>query len=1809
MPELDTHPRAGSRAGTCLHVLATALLLTLSAPALYAQPGFYETEPNDTPHDANRVSGAVSIYGTMVKGDQDGYLWTVSDEDARKRWTFELQGIPGKLTIAEIVRVDYADNGEDVTGVHRLMKMGTRDGLTPAVAPNMIFEPGEYLIGIAYAGGGSGGNSAPFRPPVGQLDFKVGDETPEPAAAGGSPPQEGAYRFLISQGDDLSVDKYPGERSSRKTAQDLRPNAEFATFETQPSAWYAIDFGKTDKAQLWDLAIQVPVGRQLDASLVGADGKVLATAKADRRGQLTFPDLAPQGETWYVDLEAKEPGFIHAVRTSAAGKRVSGQEAEPNDKWELANRVDLSQPVSGRFGEDRDTDQFRFIVDEAASDQLLDIKLEATAGEQKLRFCLLGADGRQVQCREDKPPIELSDLLLQPGDWGFALSRGKQGFEYRITAQAQGPVEADHEVEPNDDLDHASSVPANNRIKGRFTGDEDDVYRFLMAGAPQLWRFQAIGDSLTDLAYYDGSGKQIARTKPARGAKRARLENVFLLPGQHYIRVRGTSGGDYTLLARPLGPPDPNGEQEPNDDATRMQRLAVGQTRQGTLPDGEDVDYYRFFLANWDHVRLTVQPPPDGTIHPYLYWYDAPIGDGQPGGPGEPLTMEGLFPPGDYHVRLDARQASELEYQLSLERLPRFSCPADCEPNGMSEIPFAAPLPPDHVLTGVSGEWRDTDNYRMPTFDKPTSLLVRTREPVGNLWLGPDRYSAEQLKYDSELGGYPGTLPAGEAQLLLVDSRRKPYRLEVQIEGGKPALPSGTTLPAKLDLALDANRVAAFREHGQRVKGQLQIRNNGQAALAATLDWATSDYRWSVSSDRDSVELAPGAETSVPVTIQVPGDAWSDQPVRISVRARDAAGAQAETWGEITSDPDVEPVQPDWGWEIPDSLRGGFNAAWSAFGGTWSGDLPAGHKFEFLRDELVFQSSNMICCSDAKLWEGDQRPELTLQLPGKESVPVAGIAIDHFGSADPFRHLRKATLLLSEDGVNFTEAMHIETLPVETEQYFPLPKPQPARFARLRMDETFNSRLGAGGVLMGEWKVILQPGFDLSAGAGFDIANPDMGGHLVWDAPPQFYAPKRILTDGDPWQSVHLRGGDKAEFVIGFHHDRTAQINRIEWKFADDVDTDQTPERVLVAVSTDSPVGPWTGVGDLPVGEVEKLLTFDLKAPTWARFVKLTAVARPGQRSLAEPDLVRILERPTGSDYQSVLTEWGYASPRAWFEFQQGLQAEAALKASGNTSRDKAATLEPGQLAAGEVALSRQEHWYRLTVPADANTLTVTLSGEPTVRTMVELQDASGTRVPMRPLPKAGDAGHHVFEAQAEPGSQLFAHVWEPPRNVVFTWDTSASVNSYLPTIYNSLTAFTGQVVAGQEAVNLIPFGGHALLKQWLGEPYMLQTILNDYPRSSSSSSAEATIKEAADDLAPLAGTKAIVVITDGITVHDGSMWASMRTVRPRIFGVGVGGAKAWNQDVFEDWASVNGGHYRHIRYAGEMEVAMNRATALMHRPANYGLQVDASFREAPGPGHLSVVAGKDGLATGGSAVELILDASGSMLKRMEGKRRIVIAREVLTRAVRERIPAGTPVALRVFGAHDPDSCRTDLEIPLSPLDPDAAAKLLSGIQAKNLARTPIADSLAAVPSDLKGAKGRVAIVLVTDGEETCDGDPAAVIQSLQDQGLDMSLNIVGFAIDDPQLEAQFRDWAELGGGRFFGANNQAGLDTALQEALRVPFTVYDAAGEVAAEGSVGGDPVDLDQGTYQVVVATSPPQKFNDVEVLGEKSVTLTAE
>ena len=1783
-------------------MLATVTLVaTLVGTATFAQPAVYETEPNNTPAEANKIAGAVTIMGTMGGDDQDGFIWSVSDVDAQKRWTLELQGIPGALTVVEVIRLEYADNGVGVAGKTTLFTIGSRDGSKPGLAENLYFEPGEYVLGVASAGGGD----AAYRPGIDALDF--GDDgKPMGEAATQSTP--GGYRLAIREGKTLHLASKPPENTTREAAQKTRLGTYIGSFSAGTDSWFRFDVSEQQTEQKWNLDGQFPVGRSAAAFLRDADGNELSRTITDKMGKFAFRDLGLDASTHYLELKARVGGVIRAVESQSVGQRVEGTEAEPNDSWAVANRIDATKPVTGRMGKGNEVDYFAFSLDEETADDKLLLKVE-TDTDQQLVLSLLDGRGQQMQSRRAPGSVELVDLVLPPGDYGFSVGRAPEGAEYTVSLTAEGKPQPGMEAEPNDTIEYASGIPSNNRVKGRFSGQDTDFYKILVTEKPQLWRFQVIGDEIHELAYNDGAGIQNQVIRTQAGRRRVRLDNMFLLPGIHHVRVSGRDGGTYTLLARPIGPPDPNGEFEPNDDTSRMQPLRFGQTRTGLLEDKADRDNYRFYLAHWDRIRVTIESPADGEIVADLYWDTRVFKQFNNPQTGQKVELEGLFPPGDYRLNLWARKTSEAEYKLSLERLDRFGCPADCEPN--DNLDFANPFPADHIVEGRVNEWRDADWYALPIFDQPTEITA-VSEARRQIAVVKREYAAKSLVvWDNDAQLWRGTIPAGvETYLQVQAGGEPPYRFEVSFEGGPQAGPRPEELPLELALDLEAREVGAYRQYGQRVAGKLQLTNSGSVPVTVDLESAISDYRWRVELEETELTVPAGGKRAVSLILHVPSDAWADWPVRISARAVNEAGAQTETFIDISAGRETPPVNAVYGWTLPAQLRGGFNVAWEALGGRWTGkeDSAIGSGFPYLIDGMAVKNQGLHL-------RGGIKPEtidVIVELAGGEPVEVAGLTLNELGIPFAPQFLRNLDFALSLDGKEFTPVVEDKLLPVKAEQAFVLDQPIAARYVRLQLTAAFDG-LAKSQIGLGEFKVIARPGIDISGGKGFNLADPTLGGHVAWSRPPISAGTwdLKLLRNEDEWQRLRLKPGQTQDFVIGFHHARAAQITRLELLDAEKAEDQKKLRQVALSVSTDSPLGPWEPIGEWDLASSGSPAVFELDQPRWARYVKFSASGGAESSDAEAPAIIRIWERPTGDEYRSILAEWGFASQAAIYEELHPLRVEKPFEAAGHDSKAKAAPLEFGQLVVGQVVLGKHEHWYRLSVPADENTLTIAIGGDPTVRTVVQLESSAGKQIPIRKVTRESTPQLHTFEAVVEPGSVYYLEIEEPPRNVVFLWDTSASVGAYLPVIYNSLLAYVEDVVPGRDAANLIPFGGHLLLRDWYGEPFILQTVLNDYPRKESSSEAEKTMHTASRALAPRAGTKAIVMVTDAATNRYPPVWDEFERVQPRVFGLGVGSQGALGrdpareQDLMQDWSRVNGGHYAHLLSEGDMEIAFDRASTMLRRPAGYTLEVASSFREAPGPGTLEVVSAGGGASAGG-AVELILDASGSMLKRMDGKRRIVIAKEVLSEAVNEHIPAGTPVALRVFGHKEPNSCRTDLEIALKPLDPAAASKTIEGVNAMNLAKTPIADSLAKVESDLKKADGRKVVVLVTDGEATCDGDPEKVIQSLRDKGFDVTLNIVGFAIDDAELESQFESWSELGGGRYFSAKNQEGLSDSIREALQVPYSVYDSGGTLAGEGVVDGEPLELEQGFYRIVVATSPPKIFDKVEVPGEEEVIL---
>ncbi|MEM7502196.1 MAG: hypothetical protein AAF417_09145 [Pseudomonadota bacterium] len=1784
-----------------LLVTLTATLATIPASA---QQALIDTEPNDTPRTASRFGAPMTLMGTMPSGDQDAWLWNVSDEDAGHRWRLELQGLPGVLTTVDLVTLQYTDSGS-VTQADRLLKLGSRDGQRPEVVDNLIFEPGEYLLGLARSDG-----EAPFRPVSGSITFG------EPSAAESRANTAGedsstAYRLFISQAQRLPSGGGP-RPSSADNAIDVQAERERATvFESEDPAWYRIRLSDTQASSRWNVDLQIPVGRRIEAKLQNSTGETLATVRNQPSGKARFTDVnLPPGDYYVTVTPLIAPGgttgFVQTLLLTETGQRVAGSEAEPNDRWDLANHAGASAAgdyqfgeqscCTGRMGSRTDKDYFHFTFSEEEVEVLHNLVLE-TAPDHEFELCLLDAEGAIIQCRRRSGTVAMNDLLLVAGSYGVRVEGRTEGVDYRVAFAAAGPIEAGRESEPNDTIKYAVGTPQNNRIKGAFDGKNDiDFYRFVIEDEPQLWRVQAVGQNIRAIEYRDAIGGLSQRIEAASGQRRLSMDNLFLLPGTHSFSVHSHDAGDYTLLARAIGPPDPNGELEPNDDDSRMQTLRIGQVRTGLLSNPRDIDLYKFNLAAWDHIRLVIVPPADGKLSAELYHDGMAVGaarrtDGD-------IVLEGLFPPGDYRLSLEPRETSDAEYSLSLERGDRFVCADDCEPNNSAV--FASPFPRHHVLSGRSGDWNDLDWFSLPLSQAARDVAFVT-EIRNDLRVFDSQLKQVDFAYDREANVYRGTLSAGEQHFMHIGKRSvaSDYTVTMLVGDETEPPPASADLSAELQLELTTTEIAPYEQVGQRVMGELTLQNNDTAPLELQLHATTSDSRWQTALGAASIRLAPGATQTIELIVTAPPDVWADKPVRVSARAAADNGEAVTAYADLATDAEASPVNPVHAWNIPPALRGGINVARADFGSSNTAEpMPASNPATL--DEL-YDGRAAIGFGPSFKGNRGAAQRVTVKLAGNQLVPVTGFILNPLYRDYKSRTPRDVEFQLSSDGVSFDTVMKEQLTSLGTDQHFVLDEVVSASHARLLLTTNWSGQLD-GDLTLGEWKVIARAGFDPRDEAARNIADPKLGGHIVWAKPSMRGRKVSLLTVEDEKLGAQLPDDMPLEWVLGFNHGRVAKIERIGW--IDRVASGSNIDELGVAVSLESPVGPWQPVAKWSRSASPGELRFDV--PVWARYLKFSVAENPDRPSVNFPETLTVYEAATSGDYRSILSEWGVNSRSAYFESLQPVAIREGLAKRGNESRATADALQPGNPETGAVRLLDQSHWYRPQLPVGHNTLLLTVQGDPTVRTELELTTGQGDVVPLNKLERDSTAGRHIYEAFVEAQNDLLLEVREPPRSVMFMWDTSPSIGRYRPMVYKSLMAYAEDLVPKIDTANLLPFGaGSPLLDDWYGEPYLMQLILNDHARKEGSSAAEHANAIATQALAPRPGTKAIVTITDAETFDFPEMWDGMKEVQPRVFSMHVGPTAA-SQDLMQSWSNVNGGYYSHVIHENEMEIAFERAATMLRRPAKYELSLATEIQDAPGPGFLRVVSGD--ARAGRGAVELILDASGSMLQRMEGRRRIEIAKEVLTTAIEEQIPVGTPTALRVFGHRTPNACETDLEIPLAPLDAASAASRIAAVQAKNLARTPIAASLAAVKQDLRAVNGPALIVLVTDGEETCEGDPAAVIASLRESGMEVSLNIVGFAIDDQMLADNFAAWAEAGGGKYFVANNTETLAESVAEALATSFRVFDEHNAEVAAGRVDGEPVELKQGTYRVVLNTSPRTSLM-TNIAQQETVELNAD
>ena len=143
-----------------------------------------------------------------------------------------------------------------------------------------------------------------------------------------------------------------------------------------------------------------------------------------------------------------------------------------------------------------------------------------------------------------------------------------------------------------------------------------------------------------------------------------------------------------------------------------------------------------------------------------------------------------------------------------------------------------------------------------------------------------------------------------------------------------------------------------------------------------------------------------------------------------------------------------------------------------------------------------------------------------------------------------------------------------------------------------------------------------------------------------------------------------------------------------------------------------------------------------------------------------------------------------------------------------------------------------------------------------------------------------------------------------------------------------------------------------------------------------------------------------------------------------------------------------------------------------------------------------------------------IFDASQSMNANWGSQSRMTIAKTILSEIVDTlKRFKNVEMALRVYGhqySHTLNNCKdTRLEVPFSSTNAGQIKNKLADIRAKGI--TPIAYSIERAEKDFPhDPNSQNIVILITDGEESCDGDPCAISAAIQSRGLILKPFVIG---------------------------------------------------------------------------------------------------
>ena len=175
--------------------------------------------------------------------------------------------------------------------------------------------------------------------------------------------------------------------------------------------------------------------------------------------------------------------------------------------------------------------------------------------------------------------------------------------------------------------------------------------------------------------------------------------------------------------------------------------------------------------------------------------------------------------------------------------------------------------------------------------------------------------------------------------------------------------------------------------------------------------------------------------------------------------------------------------------------------------------------------------------------------------------------------------------------------------------------------------------------------------------------------------------------------------------------------------------------------------------------------------------------------------------------------------------------------------------------------------------------------------------------------------------------------------------------------------------------------------------------------------------------------------------------------------------------------------------------------------------------------------------------VMIVFDGSNSMWGQIDGTAKIEIARNVMDNLLGDWAETRN-VGLMAYGHRRRGDC-SDIEILVQP-GADTRAGILDRIGAITpTGKTPLTSAIEQAATSLSYTDMPATVVLISDGLESCERDPCAVSQTLEQAGIGFTAHVVGFGLSDADAGA-LSCIAENTGGQYLSARNADELGAAL---------------------------------------------------------------